>query len=157
MEPDALVTPLFFLAILLSAWVGGIGPGLLAAVLAMLAIDYFFLEPRYSLRLDLAELPHLVVFLVSAVLVSSWSVARRRAEKLLRQARDEQEAKVQERTAASNRPTRSCRRRSRNAAGRETWRACPPARPPHDTVSRATGRRYHLLEPRRGICTLDER
>ena len=99
LRPDALVTPIFFLAIILSAWLGGIGSGLLASLLAALAIDYFFLQPLYALSFDLAELPHLLVFFLSAVLVSSWSVARKRAETLLQQARDEQEAKVQERTA----------------------------------------------------------
>ena len=39
------------------------------------------------------------MFFISAVLVSSWSAVRRRAETLLRRARDEQEAKVEERTA----------------------------------------------------------
>jgi PAS domain S-box-containing protein len=98
LRPDGLVTPVFFLAIILSAWVGGIGPGMVAALLATLAIDYFFLEPQYSLKFDPTHLPQLIVFFVSAALVSSWSVARKRAETLLRQARDEQEAKVQERT-----------------------------------------------------------
>ncbi|HVR71166.1 MAG TPA: DUF4118 domain-containing protein, partial [Vicinamibacteria bacterium] len=40
---------LFSLAILASAWRGGLGPGLLAAILAILSADYFFLEPRFAL------------------------------------------------------------------------------------------------------------
>ena len=97
--PDGLITPVFFLAIILTAWVGGIGPGMLAALLATLALDYFFLDPVNSLYFEPSHIPQLVVFFVSAALVSSWSAARKRAETLLRQARDEQEAKVQERTA----------------------------------------------------------
>jgi PAS domain S-box-containing protein len=93
------ITPLFFLALLLSAWVGGFGPGLLAAALATLAIDYFFLPPLYSIQLDAAKLPHLLVFFVSAVIVSSWSAARKRAETALERARLELEAKVEQRTA----------------------------------------------------------
>jgi two-component system sensor kinase FixL len=99
LRPDELDVPVFFLAIMLSAWFGGIGPGLLAALSATLAIAYFFLPPKYSLRFDPVHVPQLLVFFVTAVLVSSWSVARKRAETLLRLARDEQEAKVQERTA----------------------------------------------------------
>jgi PAS domain S-box-containing protein len=99
LRTDELFAPVFFLAIMLSAWFGGIGPGLLAALLATLAISYFFLPPLYSLRFDPAHLPQLLVFFLSAVLVSSWSAARKRAETLLRRARDEQETKVQERTA----------------------------------------------------------
>src|SRR5262249_49730557 len=86
-------------AILLSAWVGGVGPGLLASIVATLALDYFFVPPIYSLSFDAADLPHLLVFLLSAVLVSSWSVTRKRAETSLQRARDELEAKVNERTA----------------------------------------------------------
>ena len=92
LRPDALISPLFFLAIMLSAWVGGIGPGLLAAALATSAIDYFFLP------FDPSHTPKLLVFFLTALLVSSWSATRRRAETLLRRARDELEARVQERT-----------------------------------------------------------
>jgi PAS domain S-box-containing protein len=97
-DPDTLVAPLFFLAITLSAWVGGMGPGLAAASLATLAVAYFFLPPKYTLWFNPAELVPLLVFFVSAVVVSSWSAVRQRAETLLRRARDELEAKVQERT-----------------------------------------------------------
>ncbi len=98
-RPDALVAPIFFLAIILTAWVGGFWPGLVAAVLTTLALVYFFLPPLYSLRFDVHQIPHLIVFFVSAFLVSSWSAARSRAEALLRRTRDELEIKVQERTA----------------------------------------------------------
>ena len=99
MRPDVLVAPVFFLAIILTAWIGGFGPGLVAAVLATLVIAYFFLPPTFSLRSDVAEIPHLLVFFGSAFLVSSWSAARSRAETLLQRARGQLEAKVQDRTA----------------------------------------------------------
>jgi two-component system sensor kinase FixL len=97
LRPDALVTPVFFLAIILSAWFGGIGPGLVSALLTTLAIAYFFLHTEHSLRFS--DVPHLLIFLVSALLVSSWSTTRKRAQNLLQHARDELEIKVQERTA----------------------------------------------------------
>jgi two-component system, LuxR family, sensor kinase FixL len=99
MRPDVLITPLFFLAVLLSAWFGGLGPGIVAASLATLAINYFFLHPIYTVRITLADLSKITVFFASALLVSSWSAAKGRAETLLRRARDELEARVQERTA----------------------------------------------------------
>jgi PAS domain S-box-containing protein len=99
MHAEGLVTPLFFLAIIVSAWFGGMRPGLLAALISTLCVDYFFLTPAYTIKFDPAHIPQLLVFFISAVLVSSWSAVRRRAEILLRRARDEQEAKVQERTA----------------------------------------------------------
>jgi PAS domain S-box-containing protein len=98
LNPDTLVAPLFFLAILPSAWVGGMGPGLVAASLATLAVDYFFLSPNYTLWVDLSELPSLLAFFLSAVIVSWWSAGQKRTQTLVQRARDELEAKVQERT-----------------------------------------------------------
>jgi K+-sensing histidine kinase KdpD len=43
---------LFFGAVLVAASFGGLGPGLLATVLAVLAADYFFLSPTYTLLID---------------------------------------------------------------------------------------------------------
>ncbi len=92
------ITPLFYAAIVVSAWFGGMGPGLLAVVLAELSIDWYFVEPLYTLRLGPKPLSFLVVFGVLAVLTSWMSSKRRRAEAGLRQARDELETRVQERT-----------------------------------------------------------
>ena len=99
LRPNGLITPLFFLAIILTAWFGGLGPGLVAALLSTLCVDYFFLLPVRNFKFDPAHWPQLFVFFVSAMLVSSWSALRRRAETLLRRAKDEEEAKVQQRTA----------------------------------------------------------
>ncbi|HKR12380.1 MAG TPA: PAS domain S-box protein [Pyrinomonadaceae bacterium] len=99
LQPNGLVVPLFFLALILASWFGGMGPGLIAALLSTLCVDYFFLPPLFSFKFDFSHLPQLIVFFISAVLVSSWSSIRKRAETALRRARDEQEARVQERTA----------------------------------------------------------
>jgi C4-dicarboxylate-specific signal transduction histidine kinase len=92
------ITPLFYAAIVVSAWFGGMGPGLLAVVLAELSIDYYFVEPLYTFRLGPKPITFLIVFGVLAVLTSWMSSKRRRAEEGLRQARDELETRVQERT-----------------------------------------------------------
>ena len=42
----------FFPAIILSAYLGGLGPGMLATVLGVAAADYFFIEPRYAFGTD---------------------------------------------------------------------------------------------------------
>jgi PAS domain S-box-containing protein len=92
-------TPLFFPAIILSTWFGGTGPGLLAVALATLSINFFILAPRFAFSFSLHDAVHLAVFLFTALLISSWSAARKRAELALARARDELEAKVNERTA----------------------------------------------------------
>jgi PAS domain S-box-containing protein len=92
------ITPLFYAAIVISAWFGGMGPGLLAVVLAAVSIDYYLVPPLYSLGLGPKPITFLVVFGVLAVLTSWMSAKRRQAEEGLRQARDELETRVQERT-----------------------------------------------------------
>src|SRR5213594_3697884 len=90
---------LFFCAIVVSSWFGGLGPGLLSGLLSVGVIDYYFLFPRYTLGVNPEDVPRLAVFLVSAASISWLSGGQRRAKESLRQARDELELKVQERTA----------------------------------------------------------
>src|ERR1044072_4222530 len=91
-------TPLFYAAIVVSAWFGGMGPGLLAVALAAISIDYFLVPPLYTLGLGPKPISFLGVFGILAVLTSWMSSKRRQAEEGLKQARDELELKVQERT-----------------------------------------------------------
>src|SRR5436190_3235378 len=102
-------TPLFLPAILLSTWYGGTGPGLLAALLSTLSINFFILEPRLAFSFSLRDGIHLAVFLFSALLISSWSAARSRVEHALKRARDELEGKVKERTADLSRSNEQLR------------------------------------------------
>ena len=90
---------LFFCAIVVSSWIAGLGPGLLSGLLSVGVIDYYFLFPRYTLGVNPEDVPRLAVFLVSAASISWLSGGQRRAKESLRQARDELELKVQERTA----------------------------------------------------------
>ena len=79
------------MAILVAAWFSGFWPALLASVLATLALDYFFTPPLYTLAVEIAHIPHLLVFTLIAGVFVSISAARRRAERSLTQARDELE------------------------------------------------------------------
>jgi C4-dicarboxylate-specific signal transduction histidine kinase len=93
------ITPLFYAAIVVTAWFGGMGPGLLAVVLAEISIDYFFVEPLYTLEIGPKHISFLLVFGFLAVLTSWMSAKRKHAQEALREARDELEVRVQERTA----------------------------------------------------------
>jgi K+-sensing histidine kinase KdpD len=80
----ALIFPLSFAAVLVSAWYGGLGPGLFAAALAGIAGAYFFLPPLYSFTVtDPNELIHLGLFALGALLISSLNEKLRAAHQQL--------------------------------------------------------------------------
>ena len=104
----------FLAAIAVTFWYAGIGPGILALLLSCGVFGFFVLPYQVDYRIVLADgstrpvyaarngLSHLLYFFYFALvaLVMSWfSSSRRRAERLLSQARDELELKVEERTA----------------------------------------------------------
>ncbi len=93
---EAAPVSLLLCAVISSAWFGGTGPGLWAAVLSVLAFYYCFLPPTYSLVAKPEEMPRLVVFMVSVLFVGSLTAAQRRATERLRRARDELKETVQD-------------------------------------------------------------
>lgn len=78
MQPG--ISPLFLLAVMISAWRGGLGVGLFATALSALASAFVFISPSYSFRIDRNDLLKLVVFTFAAVVIGGLSAARRRAE-----------------------------------------------------------------------------
>ena len=104
----------FLVAIAFTFWFGGTGPGVLAVVLSSIAFGYFVVPYQVDYRILLSDgstrpvyaparfsttLPYLIYFIVVACLMSWFSSSRRRAERLLNQARSDLELKVEERTA----------------------------------------------------------
>jgi PAS domain S-box-containing protein len=87
---------LFLCAVVIAAWFGGIGPGLLATTLSAFAFYYYFLLPADSGRTNPGEIPRLVAFTVSALIVASLSAAQRRVTESLRCARDDLVGTVQQ-------------------------------------------------------------
>jgi PAS domain S-box-containing protein len=86
---------LFLCAIMVSAWWGGARAGFLSVALSILAFDYYFITPVYSLAVDIKEMPRLVVFVLSALFVAwlsaAQSTARAALEKALNQIRTSQD------------------------------------------------------------------
>jgi PAS domain S-box-containing protein len=89
---------LLLVAILITGWVSGLRPALVAWVLATLAFRYYFSPPFDSLRLGVADVPRLMLFMLVAGFMATMSGARRRAENALKSAREELEVRVRERT-----------------------------------------------------------
>lgn len=71
-------TSLFYAAVMVSAWYGGLGPGLVATVLAILASDYYFAPQGESMTVDGANLVRVLMFLFAALLISLLNSVRRR-------------------------------------------------------------------------------
>jgi signal transduction histidine kinase len=91
---------LLFCAIIFSGWFGGLGPGLLASVLSIAAIELYFRQPFPYHASAIADAPRLAVFLTAGIFASMVCDRQRRDAEALTQARDELEGKVQARTAA---------------------------------------------------------
>ncbi len=90
---------LFFAGVMASAWYGGIGPGLFAVVLSTVAVDYFFVPPLHSFAVNTTDSAYFAAFIACA-LVASWvSSSKKQAEAALREARDQLELRVAERTS----------------------------------------------------------
>jgi len=97
---DSTPRVLFFGAVFLSTLLGGRWPGLLAILLSLLALIFFFDNPIYALELNREDFPRLVVFLFTALLISSVSFRRQQDAAALKKANAELEDRVGERTAA---------------------------------------------------------
>jgi signal transduction histidine kinase/CheY-like chemotaxis protein len=74
---DAAPLLMFTLSVMVAAWYGGLGPGLLATALGASLGDYFFIAPLYSFRIhSVAELIVVGIFLGIGVAISILSPTR---------------------------------------------------------------------------------
>lgn len=67
---------LFFAAVMISSWYGGLGPGLLATFLATLADVYFFFLPSQAFEVKDLDILMVGLFVVEAVIISVLSEVR---------------------------------------------------------------------------------
>src|SRR5215510_5699243 len=86
----SLPLTLFIIPVVVSAWFGGLGPGLVATLLSGLASEYFLTEEHFSLfLLDTADWERLTLFLITSGLVN-WLIL------MMRSARQEVEARARD-------------------------------------------------------------
>jgi signal transduction histidine kinase len=104
---------LFFAAVMASAWFGGTGAGFFAVLVSTAVVAYFFVPPYYSWAITPTAVSYFAAFVVCALVVSWVSSSRRQTEEALREARDQLEIRVSERTAALMRTQTELARLSR--------------------------------------------
>ncbi|MGA7343214.1 MAG: ATP-binding protein [Terracidiphilus sp.] len=120
---------LFFGAVMGSAWFGGMVAGFVAVALSSLLVGYFFIPPLYSMTIAKGSQSFFTAFILCAIAITVVSSARKRAETVVRTARDELEERVKERTAEleqSNREIQESERQLRQlteAIPQQIWRA----------------------------------
>ena len=91
LEPSA--TTLFFAAIMVAAFYGGLGPGLLVSALSALAIDYYFVPPFSTFEFSVSNVARAGVFLLVAVMTSWLNASRKRLMESIRE-RDREREKL---------------------------------------------------------------
>jgi len=93
----APVVSLLLCGALFAAWFGGLGPGLLAIALSVLAFNYFFLPPLYSLAVqDDSDVVRLISFVAAAAFVVALSARQTSSAQSLRRAHADMQAAVRE-------------------------------------------------------------
>ena len=78
-------------AVIFAAWVGGLGPALLAVALALLAFHYYLVPPINSFTwkhdlfaVGISEIPRLILFSITSLVVAFLISAQRKATEELR-------------------------------------------------------------------------
>ncbi len=89
-------TSFSFAAIAVTFWYAGTGPGLLALLLSYAAMSYFSIPIKIG---GSSSESYVIIYGVFGLFVSWFSSSRRRAERLLTEARDGLEVRVTQRTA----------------------------------------------------------
>jgi PAS domain S-box-containing protein len=99
-EPIAL---LMLCAVIFTAWLGGFGPALFAISLALFAFHYNLVSPANSFVwkhdlfvVHISEVPRLVLFAVTSLIVAFVVTAQRKATEELRRSRDDLQAAIED-------------------------------------------------------------
>src|SRR5437879_3464276 len=91
-------------AVIFAAWFGGFGPALLAIALALLAFHYYLVPPinSFAWKQDLfagniSEVPRLILFSITSLIVAFVISAQRKATETLRRSGDDLQAAIGDR------------------------------------------------------------
>jgi len=139
------VMAIYFASVMVSAWTGGLVPGLVASALSILAIWYFFFPPAYSFEIySQDDAVQIIVFSIVTILISALTHKQKQAVDELTRSKDELktltdalEVRVRERTSwltllydvtrlANEAQTlgQAFRLTSRRLCDEELWSAC---------------------------------
>src|SRR5271170_2971110 len=67
---NLMVSPLFFCAVILTAWYGGFGPGFFAGLLSVVAIEYYLKSATADFEVSVGEVSRSAEFLFATFLIS---------------------------------------------------------------------------------------
>src|SRR2546423_1872811 len=137
-NPRHLLLP-FYPAVMLSAWLGGFGPGLVATLVSALAMDYFWLPPTFAFGMrEPGDFMGFLLFLGVGLLVSALSErligAQRLAEAAAAGARREMDERRKAEAGAPQPPRAPAGARAPPPRGRHHLPPKPPGAlppPPH--------------------------
>src|SRR6266436_5000856 len=90
-------------AVIFAAWFGGFGPAMLATALALLAFHYYLVPPINSFAwkhnlsvVGISEVPRLILFSITALIVAFVISAQRKATETLRRSGDDLQAAIKD-------------------------------------------------------------
>jgi signal transduction histidine kinase len=90
----------YLIAVMASAWVGGLWPGLLATALSVMSMDYFFMAPTLTLAVQSADdMAEIVVFSLVAVAIGVLQTSQKKARSDLVALNEKLEDRIRERTS----------------------------------------------------------
>jgi signal transduction histidine kinase len=75
-----VASPLFLVAVMISAWRGGLFAGFLATALSALANLFFFLPTEFSFDIQREEISQFMIDIFASIIIGTLSAGRRRAE-----------------------------------------------------------------------------
>jgi two-component system sensor histidine kinase/response regulator len=92
----------FVIAVVVSAWYGGLKPGLLATALSLIAADYLFVPTQHSLRIEsLTGSVTLAVLAVAGLFINMTCESLHRARHLLEEERENLRRSLEAQVVAS--------------------------------------------------------